>query len=36
MSLLEKTISQIDAANVEDPNMVKDENGKEWPKELLY
>ena len=34
--MLEKAISLIDAANSEDPNTVKDENGKEWPKELLY
>jgi hypothetical protein len=34
--MLEKAISLIDAANSEDPNKVKDENGKEWPKELLY
>ncbi len=36
MGLLEKTIELIDAANSEDPNMETDENGKEWPKELLY
>lgn len=36
MTLLNKTIELIDAANSEDPNLVKDENGKEWPKELLY
>lgn len=34
--MLEKAIGLIDAANSEDPNKVKDENGKEWPKELLY
>lgn len=34
--MLAKAISLIDAANSEDPNKVKDENGKEWPKELLY
>ncbi len=34
--MLKKAISLIDAANSEDPNKVKDENGKEWPKELLY
>ena len=34
--MLEKAISLIDAANSEDPNKVKDEAGKEWPKELLY
>ena len=32
----EKALSLIDAANSEDPNKVTDENGKEWPKELLY
>lgn len=26
----------MDAANSEDPNIVTDETGKEWPKELLY
>lgn len=36
MTLLAKTIELIDAANSEDPNLVKDEQGKEWPKELLY
>lgn len=34
--MLEKAISLIDTANSEDPNKVKDEDGKEWPKELLY
>ena len=34
--MLEKAISLIDAANSDDPNKVKDENGQEWPKELLY
>jgi hypothetical protein len=32
----DKALSLIDAANGEDPNKVTDENGKEWPKELLY
>ena len=36
MTLLAKTIELIDAANSKDPNLVKDENNKEWPKELLY
>lgn len=36
MTLLNKTLELIDAANSEDPNLVKDENGREWPKELLY
>ena len=34
--LFEKAIKLIDTANSEDPNQVKDEHGKEWPKELLY
>ena len=33
---LSKTISLIDEANKQDPNIEIDENGKEWPKELLY
>ena len=33
---LDQTIALIDDANREDPNRVQDENGKEWPKELLY
>ena len=36
MTLLDQTITLIDAANSDDPNLVKDENAKEWPKELLY
>jgi len=32
---LEKAIALMDAANSEDPNIVTEE-GKEWPKELLY
>ena len=32
---LEKAIALMDAANSEDPNIVT-EDGKEWPKELLY
>jgi len=32
----EKAIKLIDAANSEDPNLVTDEHGKAWPKELLY
>jgi len=35
-SIFEKAVTLIDAANGEDPNKVTDENGKEWPKELLY
>jgi hypothetical protein len=35
-SLLEQTIALIDEANSEDPNQEADENGKSWPKELLY
>lgn len=31
-----KTLNLIDEANSEDPNKVEDENGKTWPKELLY
>ncbi len=34
--LLDKVIELIDQANRQDPNKVVDENGKEWPKELLY
>lgn len=34
--LLDQVIDLIDQANREDPNRVVDENGKEWPKELLY
>lgn len=34
--LLDQVIELIDQANRQDPNMVVDENGKEWPKELLY
>ncbi len=34
--LLDQAIALIDEANSEDPNKVTDENGKEWPKELLY
>ena len=33
---LSKTISLIDEANKQDPNIQIDEHGKEWPKELLY
>jgi len=33
---LQRVIELIDAANSEDPNTVADEQGKEWPKELLY
>ncbi len=36
MSLLAKVIQLIDDANSNDPNHIIDENGKEWPKELLY
>lgn len=35
-ALFEKTIALIDAANSEDPNLVTDDQGKSWPKELLY
>jgi hypothetical protein len=35
-SKLEQAIELIDKANSEDPNTVTDENGKDWPKELLY
>lgn len=31
-----KAVALIDAANQEDPNQVTDEDGKTWPKELLY
>lgn len=34
--MFEKARALIDAANSEDPNRETDENGKEWPKELLY
>jgi hypothetical protein len=34
--LLDQAIDLIDQANRQDPNKVMDENGKEWPKELLY
>lgn len=33
---LEQTIHLIDNANSNDPNNVTDENGAQWPKELLY
>ena len=33
---LQQVLKLIDAANSEDPNRVTDEQGKEWPKELLY
>lgn len=33
---LDQAIQLIDKANSQDPNSVKDANGKEWPKELLY
>ena len=32
----QKAVALIDAANQEDPNQVADEDGKRWPKELLY
>lgn len=32
----DKALALIDAANREDPNQDTDENGKVWPKELLY
>ncbi len=34
--LLEQAIALIDEANSEDPNKDTDNDGKEWPKELLY
>lgn len=34
--MLAKAIGLLDAANSEDPNTVNDQNGKAWPKELLY
>jgi len=33
---LKRVIAMIDDINREDPNIETDENGKEWPKELLY
>ena len=36
MTLLDKAIDLIDEANAKDPNIVKDECGNEWPKELIY
>ena len=35
-SRLQQTLQLIDDANSDDPNTVVDENGKSWPKELLY
>lgn len=35
-NIFDKAVNLIDAANSEDPNQVTDENGKSWPKELLY
>jgi hypothetical protein len=32
----QKAVALIDAANKEDPNQVAAEDGKTWPKELLY
>ena len=32
----DEAVVLMDAANTEDPNMEKDLDGKEWPKELLY
>jgi hypothetical protein len=32
----QRAVTLIDAANREDPNQVTDEDGKTWPKELLY
>ena len=34
--IFEAALKLIDRANGEDPNMVTDAEGKEWPKELLY
>ena len=36
MTLLDEAIGLIDDANAKDPNIVMDESGKEWPKELIY
>lgn len=35
-SSYEKALALIDEANSADPNQVQDEEGKKWPKELLY
>jgi len=35
-TLFDKAIEQYDAANSKDPNMVKDDNGNDVPKELIY
>lgn len=35
-SKLNRVIELIDEANSADPNVVTDENGKQWPKERLY
>ena len=35
-ALFDKAVELFDAANSEDPNQEADENGKQWPKELLY
>lgn len=35
-AMFDKAVELIDAANSEDPNQVTDEDGKVWPKELLY
>ncbi len=34
--LFAQAVELMDAANNEDPNVDKDQSGKEWPKELLY
>jgi hypothetical protein len=35
-SSYEKVLALIDEANSADPNRIRDDDGKEWPKELLY
>jgi hypothetical protein len=35
-SSYQKALALIDEANSADPNQVQDDDGKEWPKELLY
>ncbi len=36
VSKLDQAIERIDQANSQDPNKVTDDQGREWPKELLY
>ncbi|HHJ14512.1 MAG TPA: DUF4202 family protein, partial [Gammaproteobacteria bacterium] len=33
---MKRVIDRIDEINRQDPNIETDENGREWPKELLY